>query len=211
MTPAEFRRSVRLSRELARRCEIRAGELPAHVSTANVARDMDLLRQAVGDAKLSYAGYSYGTYHGATYANLFPRRVRALVLDAVIDAPAYRSGSQPSTTFVRQNSDIGSSETLNQFFVLCAEAGSRCEFAVGGAPRAKFARLAHRLRQAPLTNPSGAGFGYAELVTVTVLGLYSPAVWAPLASLLQQLYALTRPKQAVRDLRALARSATLAP
>ena len=52
-----------------------------------------MLRAAVGDRGLSYAGYSYGTYLGATYANLFPNRVRALVLDGVVDAPAYTKGS----------------------------------------------------------------------------------------------------------------------
>ena len=62
------------------------------MSTANVARDMDLLRRAVGDAKLTYAGYSYGSYLGATYANLFPGKVRALVVDGVLDPVAWSTG-----------------------------------------------------------------------------------------------------------------------
>lgn len=48
------------------------------MATADVARDLDLLRQSVGDAGLTYAGFSYGTYLGVTYANLFPAKVRAL-------------------------------------------------------------------------------------------------------------------------------------
>ena len=142
VNPAEFRRSVAKATELARRCEARAGWLLPHLSTADVARDLDVLRAAVGDRQLSFVGYSYGTHLGATYANLFPNRVRALVLDGAIDAPAYTSGPLPSTTFVRQNSDLGSWETLREFFRLCAEAGSRCAFAASGRPAEKFATLA---------------------------------------------------------------------
>jgi pimeloyl-ACP methyl ester carboxylesterase len=83
VTREEERRSARRSVELARRCWSLSGWLLPHLSTANVARDLDLLRQAVGDKRLTYVGYSYGTYLGATYANLFPKRVRALVLDTV--------------------------------------------------------------------------------------------------------------------------------
>ena len=56
-----------------------------HMSTADVARDLDLLRQAVGDSRLTYLGFSYGSHIGNTYANLFPGRVRAMVIDGVID------------------------------------------------------------------------------------------------------------------------------
>ena len=68
------------ARDFATRCAQRNGDLLAHLSTANVARDIDLLRQAVGDRKLTYDGISYGTYLGTTYAALFPQNVRALVL-----------------------------------------------------------------------------------------------------------------------------------
>ena len=62
------------------------------MSTANVARDLDLLRQAVGDEQLTYLGFSYGTLLGAVYANLFPDRVRALTLDAVLDPVEWTTG-----------------------------------------------------------------------------------------------------------------------
>ncbi len=61
------------------------GELASHVSTVEVARDLDILRSAVGDQKLTYYGASYGTYIGATYAELFPDRVGRMVLDGAID------------------------------------------------------------------------------------------------------------------------------
>jgi pimeloyl-ACP methyl ester carboxylesterase len=76
------------------RCLRRDGSLLRHVSTANVARDIDLLRRALGEPRISYLGYSYGTLLGATYANLFPRRYRAMVLDGPLDANAYLNDPQ---------------------------------------------------------------------------------------------------------------------
>ena len=88
---AEVAARQRAAAELARRCGERNAEILPHLSTANVARDMDRLRQAVGDDMLTYLGSSYGTYLGATYANLFPGRIRAMVLDGVINPPSYTS------------------------------------------------------------------------------------------------------------------------
>lgn len=181
---------------MARRCQERAGWLLPHLSTANVARDLDVLRAAVGDKDLSYVGYSYGTHLGATFANLFPNRVRALVLDGVVDAPAYTKGRQPSTTFVRQNSHLGSSVTLGQFFRLCGRAGPRCDLGAHGRPSLKFETLARRLLRRPLTLPDGSTFGYSELIVSTIQSLFEPDVWDELAGLLQQLYGATQPRDA---------------
>ena len=74
-------------------CAAHAGPLLAHDSTADIARDMDLLRRAVGDPTLNYLGISYGTYLGATYANLFPDKVRAMVLDGNVDPVAVATGT----------------------------------------------------------------------------------------------------------------------
>ena len=74
---------------LARQCEKRGNKIADHMSTANVARDLDRLRAAVGDAQLNYVGLSYGTYLGTTYANMFPDRVRAVVIDGVLDPIAW--------------------------------------------------------------------------------------------------------------------------
>ena len=88
---------------------------------------MDLLRQAVGDEKLSYVGYSYGTYLGATYAKLFPNNVRALVLDGTL-LPEWYSGSngerQPVGVRLRQGE--GASDTYQQFLAECKKAGPAC-------------------------------------------------------------------------------------
>ena len=85
-TPAESDAYQRKTVELARRCGEVSGELLSHITTADTARDLDALRQAVGDAELTYVGLSYGTMIGQIYANLFPGRVRAMVLDGLVDA-----------------------------------------------------------------------------------------------------------------------------
>jgi pimeloyl-ACP methyl ester carboxylesterase len=66
-------------------CDAQYGELLAYVGTTDVARDMDVVRAAMGDDQLSYLGYSYGTVIGQVYADLFPDRVRAMVLDGVVE------------------------------------------------------------------------------------------------------------------------------
>src|ERR1700712_3068438 len=84
-TPAEARRLDRLTREFGQGCLSRSGELTRHVSTVEAAKDMDILRAALGERQLDYLGASYGTLLGATYANLFPTHVRRMVLDGAID------------------------------------------------------------------------------------------------------------------------------
>lgn len=76
---------VRQSRSFAQGCAKHSRSLLPHVDTVSAARDMDVLRSALGDDRLSYLGLSYGTELGATYAELFPQRVRALVLDGAVD------------------------------------------------------------------------------------------------------------------------------
>ncbi len=66
-------------------CAERSGDLAAHVSTIEAARDMDVLRAALGESTLDYFGASYGTELGATYAELFPERVGRFVLDGAVD------------------------------------------------------------------------------------------------------------------------------
>src|SRR5947209_1814041 len=85
-------------RFVADSCAQRGGPIASHMSTANVARDLDRLRGAVGDAKLNYYGISYGTYIGATYANLFADRVGPMVLDGVVDPIAWSTGTDDGTT-----------------------------------------------------------------------------------------------------------------
>jgi pimeloyl-ACP methyl ester carboxylesterase len=85
VTAAQLATVVAQSKLFVRGCEQRSGALLPYVGTPNAARDMDVLRAALGDAKLTYLGKSYGTYLGAWYAQQFPAHVRAMVLDGAVD------------------------------------------------------------------------------------------------------------------------------
>lgn len=188
-------------KDVAQRCgELNAQILP-HVSTANVARDLDLLRQAVGDKQLNYLGTSYGTYLGETYANLFPDRIRAMALDGTINPPSYTSFDHgdgkivgPDTTsFLRILSPEASTAALQEFFARCAAAGpERCAFAAPTAKEthAKFDDLMAKLRAEPLVVSGPAGtltVTYSLVVYVVWYSLYMDPTWSTLAEALQQL------------------------
>lgn len=176
-------------------CAQRNISLLDHDSTADVARDMDLLRQAVGDPVLNYLGLSYGTGLGATYANLFPGRVGRLVLDGNLNPVAWThpDGGQP--TDLREGSDLASAATLKAFLDLCGKApAAACAFSAGTAAgtRAKFSTLLHRLRQHPVAigNPPQT-YTYASAIASVPLG--DVAEWPGGASLLQQLWTASAP------------------
>ncbi|MCX4471790.1 alpha/beta hydrolase [Micromonospora sp. NBC_01655] len=86
---AGFDRLTAFEQDLAARCARRNATLLPHVTTRNTARDMDLLRAVLGEPKLSYLGYSYGTYLGAVYTQLFPDRADRVVLDSAVDPATY--------------------------------------------------------------------------------------------------------------------------
>lgn len=137
-------------------CAQRDRELLAHTNTADTARDLDLLRQAVGDTKLTYIGLSYGTFLGATYANLFPDRVRAMVLDGNLAPSAWTNRNLPVTSrsiSARIGSDVGASSVFADLLRLCGQVDTaRCAFSAG-SPRAtvdRWNQLLARLRQGPI-------------------------------------------------------------
>jgi pimeloyl-ACP methyl ester carboxylesterase len=211
VTRAEERLWVQTDRGIAHACAERGGPILDHMSTANVARDLDLLRRAVGDAKLTYAGYSYGTYLGSTYANLFPDKVRALVVDGVLDPVAWSTGrgdqarTLPFSTRLR--SAQGAYQTLQEFLRLCDAGGPNCAFSQGN-PKRRFDRLAKRLLREPseFTDPTtGETFvvTYADLIGATLGILYDPSAWPDWAVVLQALDEQTRPAAAAAALRAL--------
>lgn len=199
--PAQQHRWERGYSALNRRCHKTSGWLLPHLSTADVARDMDTLRQALRNRKLTYLGISYGTYLGATYANMFPARVRAMVLDANIDPVAWASGDSTArllSVSLRQHADQGTAQTLSAFLDLCGTAGpARCAFAAAspGSTRAKFSRLLHRLRRHPVT-AGGSTYTFAATVSTVDSALAAPVAvpglapgWEATAALLQQLWA----------------------
>ena len=178
LTPEDEALVVAGDRLLADQCAQRGSKVRDHMSTANVARDLDRLRAAVGDEQLNFVGLSYGTYLGNTYANMFPNRVRALVIDGVLDPIAWVNAEAEIPFSTRLRSDAGAQDTLERFFELCDAAGTNCAFGPGSEDR--FAALAERLRaEGPVlvTDPfTGEPFplGYTDLIGITLGALYDP-------------------------------------
>ena len=110
------------------------------MATADVARDMDLIRQAVGDDQLNFVGYSYGSFLGVTYANMFPDNVRGASSSTACSTRRldHRVGDEAATLpfSYRLRSDAGAQATLDEFFRLCDEAGpAGCAFSGDSAAR----------------------------------------------------------------------------
>jgi pimeloyl-ACP methyl ester carboxylesterase len=170
-------------------CEKNGNDVIDQMTTANVARDLDLLRQAVGDELLNYVGYSYGSYLGVTYANLFPQKVGRLVVDGVIDPIAWATGEKWSGWFVpvttRLESDKNSMATLNEFFKFCDLAGpASCSLAGNSAMR--FDQVAQGLKAKPLTIflPDGTSveLTYSLLIANSLNAMYNSSSWSNLAN-----------------------------
>ncbi len=99
-------------------CAENTGELLGQVDTQNAARDMDMLRAVLGDEKLAYLGYSYGTQLGATYAGLFPDKVGRMVLDGAID-----TSLDPDE--ISEQQAVGFENALRAYVEDC-QAGAKC-------------------------------------------------------------------------------------
>ncbi|GGT25752.1 alpha/beta hydrolase [Streptomyces tanashiensis] len=80
-----FAKDVRWARTVADKCRAKAGDVLPHLTTRNTARDMDIIRAVLGEKKISYLGYSYGTYLGAVYTQMFPKQSDRFVLDSAVD------------------------------------------------------------------------------------------------------------------------------
>jgi pimeloyl-ACP methyl ester carboxylesterase len=188
-TPQEEQVWIAADHFLDAACAQRGFKIAEHMATADVARDLDVLRQAVGDDKLTYAGFSYGTFLGVTYANLFPNNVRALIVDGVLDPVAWTTGvgnegaTLPFSTRLR--SDVGAQATLQEFFRLC-DTGRTCAFAPDSANR--FAALGEKLKlhpiQAILPDGSVLGLNYSVLIGITLNAMYDSLTWEDFAGLL---------------------------
>jgi len=116
-TPREAEQSDALLRDFGEGCLRRSGDLTRHVSTEEAARDMDVLRALLDEDKLSYFGASYGTFLGATYADLFPERVGRMVLDGAIDP----SEDAVQTSLVQAK---GFQTALDAYVAHCVDGGS---------------------------------------------------------------------------------------
>jgi pimeloyl-ACP methyl ester carboxylesterase len=164
-----------------RRCAALNGKILSHVSTADTARDMDVLRKAVGDEKLSYLGFSYGTFLGATYAALFPNKFRALVLDGPIDADEYLSdplkGSNEQTAAFER--------AISRFFTACAANQTACVGFGGSDPEDAYDQLVDAANANPIPapdyTPDPRPIDGDDLNAATVVSMYAKQFWPDLA------------------------------
>jgi pimeloyl-ACP methyl ester carboxylesterase len=191
LSQAEISSTISATKAYTGACRSGAGPVLAHMSTLNVARDLDILRRAVGDNQLNYLGFSYGTLIGATYANLYPGRVRAIALDGNVDF-AGRTQNRLLNKFERAS---GFEEALRAWFGACDAAGKGCAFSSGGSA-AKFAALRERLRAGPLTLSGGTAVTLSALTSVVGQYLYRITLYQALGSLLQSTYTAAFPAPA---------------
>lgn len=164
---------------LAAECERRSGDLLPHLSTEAAARDLDLLRAGLGEETLSYHGISYGTFLGATYASLFPTRIRAMVLDGAVDPEVWQGdGSQ----MVRDQT-AAFDQALSAFFAACRRNRDTCSFG-DGDPAAALDRLVVELADEPSGGSRPADDG--AVIQTVVSALYNDASWPELAEALRR-------------------------
>jgi pimeloyl-ACP methyl ester carboxylesterase len=134
------------ARSYAQRCARGSEDILPYASTGNVARDIDRLRSVLHERQISYYGVSYGGTLGATFVSMFPRRVRAMVLDSSADAKSYID--DPVRT--RFKSTGAAERTLEQFFAACAADQSACSGFGGSNPRSAFSALIARASASPI-------------------------------------------------------------
>jgi pimeloyl-ACP methyl ester carboxylesterase len=169
-TQAEQDQVVAEAKLLTQQCQAHSARLLPHVGTQDAARDVDVLRQALGEQRLDYFGFSYGTFLGATYADLFPTRVGRFVLDGAID---------PRLTAAEQGraQAAGFELALRSFIADCVR---RSTCPLGSDPSAAEQRLANLLsaiRAQPLAGDPNRPLDEGLAVTGIVATLYSDSSW----------------------------------
>ena len=175
-TPAARQALLQNDQEFAAQCQRDSGGVLPYVGTVDTARDLDRIRAALGDSQLTYIGHSYGTLLGATYAELFPTHVRAMVLDGAID-PAL------STTQYATAQAMSLESALTSFFAWCA-ADTGCPWRPAGDPTTALLALIQQSRTQPLSTSGGGTAGPGELYNALLAGLESQSSWPTLAGTL---------------------------
>ncbi|MFF8828254.1 alpha/beta hydrolase [Streptomyces sp. NPDC015131] len=155
----------------ARACGERHGSLLAHMGTVDAARDLEVIRRALGAERINYFGYSYGTYLGTVYAKLFPQRVRRMVLDSVVD---------PRGVWYRLNlaQDVAFDARHKAFMAWVAK--HHGTYRLGTDPAKVEARW-YAMREALRRKPAGRKVGPAELEDTFLPGGYFNGFWPMLA------------------------------
>lgn len=165
--------------EFAEACEANSGGILEFITTVNAAHDMDLIRAVLGDARLNYLGYSYGTFLGATYANLYPEKAGRLVLDGAIDPSV-------SSLEVGTTQALGFESALRAYMQDCLDSGS-CPFSgTVDEAMADLGALLASVDRVPLENGDGRLLGADSLMTGIIAALYSQENWPFLTQALDE-------------------------
>ncbi len=171
---AELDAYVQANRDLDAGCAKRSGRILPYVGTDTVADDMDRVRAALGDAKLSYLGYSYGTAIGAAYLDRYPTHVRAMVLDGAIDPTL-------SWEQLAAGQGVGFDRAMLAFLDNCQSTSCSFRKQVSGDIGAAFDRLAAKVDVSPLPAAGARRVGPGEFFLGVAGSLYSTASWPVLA------------------------------
>jgi pimeloyl-ACP methyl ester carboxylesterase len=195
-------RNIAYARDLARRCAANGGDLMPTLSTATWARDMDLVRAALGERKISFLGYSYGTYLGAVYRTMFPHRADRFVLDSNYDPalPRYEG---------LRLANLGASLRLPEFTRWVAARDERYHLGTtSAAVRRVYDGLVARLDADPLVLPDGTEINGNRVRIETFVGMFVHGAFPSLAELWQALVAATASGRVPAQLGDRARAAT---
>ncbi|MET8158276.1 alpha/beta hydrolase [Sphaerisporangium sp. NPDC005289] len=182
---AEVKELAKGAKDFAEGCQAKSAKLLPHVGTADAARDMDVLRAVLGDQGMTYLGKSYGTYLGTVYADLFPKKVRALVLDGAID-PALAPVPTVNAAQAR-----GFEVAFRSFLADCFNQ-TTCPFSPKNtdAALAQLTTLLKSTDEHPLRNNTGDGRKIDESWTTLgiVTALYDKRSWPVLRTALAQAF-----------------------
>ena len=172
-SPTAVAQQDQLAKGFAAGCKAKSGALLAHVSTVDTARDLDVLRAALGETKLTYIGFSYGTFLGAIYAQLFPQNVRALVLDGAVDPAA-------SAVELDQVQAQGFEVALKSWIANCVQS-TKCPVGTSAATAEQHLDTwLATLRSAPIAASNGRTLTLSLAVQGIAAALYTPEDWQSL-------------------------------
>ncbi len=164
----------KLAREYAEGCEERSGWMLPHMTTPNTARDLDVIRAALGEKKLNYLGVSYGTYLGAVYGTLFPGHVRRMVVDSVVNPSREKIWYQANL-----DQDVAFEGRWKDWQDWVAKNDATYHL---GDTRDEVQQQWLKLRATAKKSPIGGVVGPAELISFFQGAPYYDSSWAPVAS-----------------------------
>jgi pimeloyl-ACP methyl ester carboxylesterase len=169
------------NKKFVQRCVDKMGkEFLANLGTVNVAKDLDAIRAGLGDQKLTYLGYSYGTRIGALYAEAYPDKVRAMILDGAVDPNADQIEEEIRQAAAFQNA-------FDNYAADCANSPD-CPLGTDPAKAVDvYKSLVEPLVKNPAKTKDPRGLSYSDGIVGTILPLYSPSLWRHLTQALSEL------------------------